>query len=89
MANITKATPVTDNKTDLDTIAPAVANEPTEFKLDTKEVSRILTRIRYRLNEAVRDANRRSPILSESSEVAKAKANSLVTVLREFSEQTF
>lgn len=60
-----------------------------EFNLDNKEVSRILTVIRYRLNEAVRDARRARPVLSRSQAEAQGKAKALVRALREFSEQTF
>lgn len=60
-----------------------------KFTIDSKEISRILSVIRYRLNEQVRDANRKNPFLSASQAEARAKANSLVKVLKEFSEQTF
>lgn len=83
-----------DNKT---STATATAEKPAvqtveadeKFTIDTKELSRILTVVRYRLNEAIRDANRKAPILSNSQAEARAKANSLVKVLKEFSEQTF
>lgn len=60
-----------------------------KFTIDPKELSRILTVIRYRVNESIRDANRKAPILSNSQAEARAKATSLVKVLKEFSEQTF
>lgn len=92
MATITKADKVTENKTDLDTTAPAVGIEKpvesTEFKLDNEEVRRVMARIRYRLQESVRDANRRVPIMSETKEIAADKANAVFTVLKEFSDQS-
>ncbi len=89
MATVTKAAKVTDTDLSGEVVNEVPANaEATEFKLDNEEVRRVMTRIRYRLAESVRDANRRTPILSESKEVAIAKARSLMTVLKEFSEQT-
>lgn len=76
-----------DTKT---TSTPAVADtKPEAFTIDNKEVSRVLSVIRYRLNEGVRDANRRAPFLSNSQAEARAKVNAAFKVLKEYSEQTF
>jgi len=76
---------------DTKTASTATTTAPKEerFELDSKEVSRVLQVIRYRLNESVRDANRRQPFLSNSQNEARAKATAAFKVLKEFSEQTF
>jgi hypothetical protein len=78
---------------DTKTTAPA-ATTSTEvtserFELDSKEVSRVLSVIRYRLNEGVRDANRARPFLSATQAEARAKTAAAFKVLKEFSENTF
>lgn len=77
-----------DNKT---AATPAVTVENTDerFELNTKEVSRVLSVIRYRLNELSRDANRKAPFLSENQAVARAKATAAFKVLKEYSESAF
>lgn len=60
-----------------------------KFTIDSKEISRVLSVIRYRLNEGVRDANRKSPFLSASQTEARAKVTASFRVLKEFAEQTF
>lgn len=75
------------NPTSTATDATAPAKE--RFDLDTKEVSRVLSVIRYRINEGVRDANRARPFLSTNQAEARAKVTAAFKVLKEFSEQTF
>lgn len=77
-----------ENKT-VATPAVTVEKDNERFELDSKEVSRVLSVIRYRLNEGVRDANRRQPFLSASTAEARAKATAAFKVLKEFSEQSF
>ncbi|MEQ6896270.1 hypothetical protein [Microbacterium sp. KR10-403] len=83
------ATPTKNIETTAAPKEETAASKEERFELDSKEVSRVLSVIRYRLNEAVRDANRRAPFLSNSKSEARAKATAAFTVLREFSEQTF
>ena len=66
---------------------PAVETaEATEekFTLDAKEVSKLISILRYRLNEQVREANRKNPIFSNSQEEARAKAHASLRALKEF-----
>lgn len=55
-----------------------------KFTLDAKEVSKLISILRYRLNEQVREANRKNPIFSNSQEEARAKAHASLRALREF-----
>lgn len=70
-----------------DTKTTATKATEAKFEIDTKEISRVLAVIRYRISESVRDANRRRPFLSDSQDEARAKAIAQFKVLKEFSEQ--
>jgi hypothetical protein len=63
--------------------APAEAQDD-KFTMDVKEVSKIIGVLRYRLNEQVREANRKNPIFSNSQKEAQAKASASLRALREF-----
>lgn len=69
-------------------VAPVEATDE-KFALDSKEVSRVLSVIRYRINEGIRDANRRAPYLSDTQAEARAKALANFRALKEYSEKTF
>ncbi|KQV07094.1 hypothetical protein ASC63_07120 [Leifsonia sp. Root112D2] len=62
------------------------------FALDAKEVSKLISILRYRLNEQVREANRKNPIFSTSQAdaqaEAQAKAHASLRVLREFASSS-
>ncbi len=71
-----------------ETPVATVENTPEDFTIDTKELSHTLKVIRYRAQELLRDAARKTPILARSQEEARAKATAFVKVLKEFSEKT-
>lgn len=78
-----------DTKTTSTASSPSAEVATERFELDSKEVSRVLSVIRYRLNEGVRDANRARPFLSATQAEARAKTAAAFKVLQEFSENTF
>lgn len=79
----TKTAPVQKPAVEAVEESTATTNEQ-KFTLDSKEVSRVISVLRYRLNEQVREANRKNPIFSESQEIARAKAQASLRALQEF-----
>lgn len=91
MATVTKPTKATEADLSGETVTEVEKNDNAPkgaAEVSKDDISQTLRLLRFKLSALQADARRKRPFMSATPDEARAKLNSALVVLREFTEQT-